>query len=563
MANGRDYVAIAKAYCAKVIRDTKHRTYGLQEFRFCHRFLVDLKRAAGKRPPFIFDEWHANDPCDFIEKLPHVEGSWDSDDIVLHESHVLFIVQLFGFRKHNGTRRFTKALFAVARKNAKSTLAAAIMLYCLACEDEIGGQFLSAATTYSQASIIWKTAKMMATKCSDLCHMFGIELWAKAITRSGIGASFKAIHSKASTQDGLNPSHTAVDEIHAHKDGDLMNVLESAAGGRRNPLWLYTTTEGYINAGPWSELRHYAKQVLAGLFGVESDNFLVMMYCLDDGDKELDESTWRKANPLIEVNPVLLDAIRADAISAKRMPSKMAEFRIKRLNRQASVEKGWVNLGKWMKCADAVDLEKLKNVHCWGGLDLSSTTDLTSFRLVWWFEGVLYTWGRRWVPADAVAARTERGTVPYAAWIAAGHIEQTDGDVVDYAVIEAAIRDANERFNVQGIAYDKWNAQELCNRLTNDNIPMIEFVQGTKSYHPAMQCLEKHYIGGTLRHSGDPVLAWCAANFVARKDVNLNLAPDKRKSPEKIDDMCALLMATGLSIGFAESDTIEQGFVKL
>ncbi|WP_235028930.1 terminase large subunit domain-containing protein, partial [Mycoplasmoides pneumoniae] len=137
-------------------------------------------------------------------------------------------------------RRFTSALFAVARKNAKSTLSSSILLYCECCEPEEGAQVISAATTFPQASIIFNVAKRMVEKTPALREAFGLETWAKAITRFETGATFKPIHAKASTQDGLNPSHVGLDEIHAHKSADLLNVLTSAAGARGNPLWLYT-----------------------------------------------------------------------------------------------------------------------------------------------------------------------------------------------------------------------------------------------------------------------------------------------------------------------------------
>lgn len=557
----KDFVAIADRYAHEAIADKRGRRSGKLLRQAAQRYLADRKRAAGKRPPFVFDPWHANDACDFIEKLPHVEGKWETPDIQLHPSHVFFVVQLFGFRKHDGSRRFTSALFAVARKNAKSTLAAAILLYCLCCEDESGAQIISAATTFPQASIIFNIAKMMAQKCADLRDAFGLALWAKAITRLAIGANFRAIHAKASTQDGLNPSHVSLDEIHAHKTADLVNVLTSAAGARSNPLWLYTTTEGYTNAGPWGELRQFAKQLLQGLFKHDADHFLVVFFAVDDDDKDFDADTWIKANPLADANPHLLAAIRKEAVEAQRMPSKLAEFRIKRLNRPASVAGGWVLLTKWQRCGGAVDLAALRGVPCWGGLDLSSTTDITAFRLVWWVDGKLLTWGIRWVPENAVAQRTERGTVPYAGWVESGLIRQTAGDVVDYDVIERDIREVLKQVNLQQLAFDRWNAQDLCNRLVNDGVPMIEFVQGPKSYHPAMQALERAYLAGDLAHGGDPVLTWCAANLVARQDVNLNMAPDKRRSTEKIDDMCALLMAVGVSKAPAESEAIEQGFV--
>src|SRR5690606_17467441 len=142
----RDYVGIAIAYAKAAVADKKGVHNGRLIRLGAKRFLADLVRAKSKRASFVFDDWHACDPCDFIEKLPHVEGVWDTPNIVLHPSHVFFLVNLFGFRKKDGHRRFTSALFAVARKNAKSTLSAAILLYCECCEDEPGAQVISAAT---------------------------------------------------------------------------------------------------------------------------------------------------------------------------------------------------------------------------------------------------------------------------------------------------------------------------------------------------------------------------------------------------------------------------------
>jgi phage terminase large subunit-like protein len=560
----RDFVSIATDYAKAAIADKRRKRHGRLIREASQRFLSDLKRAKRKDCDFLFDPWHAQDACDFIEKLPHVEGKWDTPNIVMHESHIFFVVQLFGFRKRASVhidgwgdfhpRRFTSALFAVARKNAKSTLSSAILNYCLCCEPEEGAQVISAATTFQQASIIFNVAKRQVEKTPDMREHFGLECWAKSISRFQTGASFKPVHAKASTQDGLNPSHVGLDEIHAHKTADLLNVLTSAAGARGNPLWLYTTTEGYTNPGPWAEIRMFSKRLLSGVFGQTADHFLVVFYAVDEEDKaagikadnEFDESCWIKANPLMSINPHLLTAIRKEAIEAKQMPSKLAEFRIKRLNRPASTADGWIDLNKWQACGGVVDLDWLEQYPCWGGLDLASTTDIAAFRLVWNVDGVLYTYGWRWAPESAVAFRTERGTVPYAAWVEAGLLKQTEGNVTDYAIIESDLMDLRDRFNIQEIAYDKWNASDLVNRLIESEMPMIEFVQGPKSYHPAMQALEHAYIAGKLAHGGDPFLNWCASNVVARRDVNLNMAPDKKRSADKIDDMAALLMAVGI-----------------
>jgi len=544
----RDYVAIAKDYATAASLKKNGKKYGKWIRLAALRFLNDLKRAKGKNTPFIFDEWEAANPCDFIEKLPHVEGRWDTENIVLHPSDVFFIVNLFGFRKHaGGPRRFTTALKAVARKNAKSTVAAGIGLYCETCEGEEGPQVISGATTGSQARIIFNIAKRMVEKTSQLREAFDVEAFANAIACYDNGGTFKPINAKASTQDGLNPSAVLLDEIHAHKTHDLLNVLRSAAGARANPLYLFTTTEGYESPGPWPELRKFAEQVLEGI--VEADHFLALYYTLDDEDEDFDEDAWIKANPLIEVNPVLLAELKKEAIEAKAMPGKLAEFRIKRLNRQSATAKGWIVYPKWKACGGEVDLEFLKPYPCWGGLDLASTTDLCSFRLVWLVEGVWYTWGRRWVPSEAVASRTERGTVPYASWIESGLLEMIPGPRIDQTVIVKAIIEANEQYNLQMLGYDQWNAAQVISDLTEAEVPTQIFIQGPKSYHPAMKAFEGAYLSGNLRHGNDPVLTWCASNLVVRYDVNLNMAPDKKRSADKIDDLVALFMAMGIAIG--------------
>lgn len=574
----KDYVQIAIDYAIEAIKDKKGKKHGLLMRQAGQRFIDDLNRAKQKDCLFFFDEWHANDPCDFIEKLPHVEGKWDTPTIVLHPSHIFFIVQLFGFRKKESSfingygefhpRRFTSSLFAVARKNAKSLLASSILNYCLCCEPEPGAQVISAATTFGQASIIFNAAKRQVEMTPDLKEAFGLDCWAKAITRFETGSNFRPVHAKASTQDGLNPSHVGLDEIHAHKTPDLLNVLTSAAGARGNPLWLYTTTEGYINPGPWGEIRMFAKRLLSGVFKNTADHFLVCFFAVDEenktlgikADDEFDEKCWIKANPLMDVNPHLLSSIRKEAVEARQMPSKLAEFRIKRLNRQAATADGWVDLTRWNSCAGSIDIEKLKDIECYGGLDLASTSDLAVFRLVWRTDGKIITKGWRWVPDAAVRYRTERATVPYDGWCESGLIKRTPGNVIDYEIIFDDIMHITEQFRIKQIAYDRWNATDLVNRLVGEDLPLIEFIQGPKSYHPAMQELERCYMAGNLVHGGDPVLAWCASNIVARRDANLNMAPDKKNSADKIDDISALLMAVGISVQPQEEEKKYQLF---
>jgi phage terminase large subunit-like protein len=520
----------------------------------CRRFLKDLNRSLTKRPPFLFSAQRANAHCRFIEALPHVEGTWDTENIVLQPAQIWFVVALFGFRKLDGTRRFTEAIYATARKNAKTTLAAGVLLSCLCLEKENGAQLISAATTGSQARIVWTIAKRMMERRPSMRAAFDLEGFANVITRYDTGATFKPINSRASTQDGLNPSHTNLDEVHAHKTSDLLNVLRSAAGARSNPLWLYTTTEGYESPGPWPELREFAKRVLEGV--VVADHFLCALWMLDDDDDELDESAWPKANPLIYVNPLILAEMRKQAVNAANMPSARAEFRIKRCNLPAASARAWVNLRKWNRCAGPVDLDALVGVPCWGAIDLASTTDMNAWRLLWLLDGRWYTWGRYWVPSEQVKQRTESNRVPYAGWVAEGFIAQMEGDVTDYDRIGADILADCAKFSPRKIGYDPWNAGSLVNKLTEEGVAMELFVQGYKSYNPAMKATEVAYLSGNLSHAGNPVLRWNVSNVVPAYDTNMSVKPDRKRSADKIDGACCLFMAFGLAI--AEQDEGDQ-----
>lgn len=511
------------------------------------RFINDLKRSQRRRPPFYFSARHADRHCQFIEALPHVEGRWADPTIRLEPWQVFFLVQLFGFRDLEGGRRFTEALLTVARKNAKSTLAAAIELSCLCLEPEVSPQVIAAATTGSQARIVWNIAKRMVEESPDLRDCFDVEAFANAIVRSETAGVFKPINAKASTQDGLNPSHVCLDEIHAHKTHDLMNVLRSAAGARRNPLWLYTTTEGYESPGPWPELRTFARRILEG--SETAEHFLALIFELDKNDDDFDEGAWVKANPLMDANPMIAAEMRKLSVNARAMPGTLAEFRIKRLNRPAAAADSWINLTRWKKCGEPVDPDALEGVKCWAAFDLASTTDMNAWRLLWLLEdGRWATWGRYWVPEGATAQRTERRSANYAGWVAGGFVTQTSGDVADYSQIEAEIRADIERFAPVGVAYDPWNAQQLANSLYESGYPMHKFTQGPFTFNPAMKALEREYSAGRLAHGNNPVLNWNAANLVIRYDANMNLAPDRRRSADKIDGMVALAMAFGLAV---------------
>lgn len=540
---GRDFVAIANCYARDV---AKGKIVAGKLLRAaCRRHLDDLKRWSGPRSPYYFDSWHVVDVCGFVELLPHVEGQWESPTIVLEPAQVWVLACVFGWRRReDGGRRFTDVYWEVARKNAKSTLSSALALYCLTCEGEQGPQIKCAATTGGQARIVFDVARKMVDRTPDLREAFGVESFANAIVSESVMGSIQPINAKASTQDGLNPHLAILDELHAHKTRDLYDVLKSARGARKNPLTWVITTAGYNLEGVCYEQRTLAVKVLEGV--IEADHLFAAIYTIDEDDDPLDEACWPKANPLWRV--MNQAEMRRYAQDARHSADQLQEFMTKRLNVWSGSKAAWLNLDKWKRCAGVVDVAELEGEPCWGGLDLAATTDIAAFVLAFPRpDGQVKVVARMYLPEATVAPRTERGNVPYQRWARDGWLTVTPGDVIDYDYIERDIREAMERFDVRGIAYDPWNAYQLTNHLMEDGAPLVEFRQGPKSYAPAMRTFERAVYSGRLEHGDNPVLTWMASNLVVRRDANDNLAPDKRNSAEKIDGIVALIMALGVA----------------
>jgi len=548
-----DWIGIATGYAQKVLAD-KNGVFTCKWTRLaCQRYLDDLKRFAKKGAPYYLCPQEAARACGFFSLLPHVEGNWDTKTITLQPWQVFIVVNVFGWRRSaDGRRRFTDVYIEVARKNGKSVFASGFALYALCCEGELGPQVKCAATTGDQARIVFDVAKKMVDATPSMRKAFRLEPFKDVIACYTTGGNMKPINSKASTQDGLNPHCSILDELHAHRTRDLFDVLKSARGARKNPLSVYITTAGYNTMGVCYEQHLYVQKILQNVH--PADHYFGIIYTLEADDDPLEEKNWIKANPNIEF--INLIELRGYAADARLSPETMAEFKTKRCNVWTTAKNGYINTVIWQKCIGNVDLQELEGVPCWAGLDLGSVSDLCSFRLVWKVGDKLKTWGRRYLPEAAVDPRTEKHGIPYRTWVSMGLIEQTPGNVTDYEYIERDIRACLSRFKIKAIGYDKWNSSDLVNRLMADGAPLIEYRQGPQSFNTPMREIERLYLSENLEHGGDPVLTWNASNVVCRTDVNQNRAPDKKHSFEKIDDFVTLAMATGLMMG-NEGDMVE------
>jgi len=543
----RDYLEVATRYRASV-------TAGLIPACKWVKLAVDRQRRDLSRSatdptwPYVWLEYEAAAVCAFVEQLPHVEGRWATPTIRLEPAQVFLLTTLFGWRHRADPRRrrFRTLYWELGRKGAKSTLMAAIALYHLACEDEPGPSVVCGATTGSQARIVFKLAARMARGSALLFHL-GIRPAANAIylKPDGLNTSgeMKPINAKASTQDGLNPSCIVLDESHA-QTFELHDVLKSAQGARANPLLLCPTTAGYNQLSIGYALRSTLCKVLEG--ALEAEHFFGLIYTLDDGDDWRDEANWIKANPMLGVTP-LLGQMREYCLDAQQTPGLEAEFRVKCCSQWANAASAWLSLQHWDACADpTIRLEDFRGEPCWIGGDLASHDDLAAVAYLFARADVLYAFVQCYLPADVVQERA-RAVPAYRDWAARGELVLTDGTMIDYARIEADIRDACTRFAVKDICFDKYQSSNLVGNLFNAGIPARTEHKSAATVTPAARELEARVKHGRFRHDGNTCLRWQAGNVVVSRRIDDSILPKKEtaESPHKIDAIDALLQAIG------------------
>lgn len=542
----------------------------------CGRHLKDLARSKKDKDwGFYYDRWHGDDVCDFIEKLPHVEGRWGTPTIWLEPPQIFILATVFGWRnRDDGKRRFTYAYVEMARKGAKSTLTAGVGLYCLTCEDEVGPQIIVGATTGEQAGKVFKPMQMMARRSPDLCEAFGVRVWSRSITASVNDGYAQTINAKGSTQDGHNPHVGILDELHAHKHRGLFDVIKSAFGARSNPLMWIITTAGFDTNGVCYEQRTYLTKVLERIF--EADHFFGIIFTLDDeevdqdgrvirpADDPFDEKVWPKANPMLGITPSL-KKMRGDAKDAQASPASEGNFKTKNLNIWLNASARWLNMAQWLKCADPkLTWDDFKGLDCWIGGDLADKDDITALVLAAFDtnDRLLFK-PMFWLPDDVLKDPKHaegKGPAPYRTWFNQGHLHLTQGDWVDHNVVEAKVVEWITNFGVRKVTFDQFAAaQAMASRLNENHgdgsLAGILHKSAKNVTDPARE-LEARVKSGParLRHDGNPVMNWMASNVVVsrRRDNTILPIKESEMSPNKIDGIDAVVNAIQPAISKAQ-----------
>jgi phage terminase large subunit-like protein len=502
---------------------------------------------------YWFDEAAANRACQFFERcLTHTKGELAGTPLILDEWERDRVVRpLFGWKRHDGataeqcTRRYRKLFAFLPRKNGKSTLSAGIALYLLHADREPGAEVYSAAADREQAAIVFDVARQMVAQSPQL--LARTEVFRRSMVHLESASSYKVLSADAFTKHGLNAHGVVVDEVHTQRNRELIDVLTTSVGARRQPVEIYITTAGFDRHSICWELYDYAQRVARGI--IHDDAFLPVLFQANAEDDWTDERVWAKANPGLG-HSVKLDYLRAECKKAQEIAAYENTFKRLHLNIWTSQENRWLRVETvWDPCATAVPpLELLKGRKAWLGVDLSTTTDISA--VVALVEdpddpGEYDIVPLFFVPGERILLRARRDRVPYDLWRDQGHLVATEGDVVDYDVVRARIRELGELLDIQEIAIDRWNSTSLQTQLQGDGFTVVQFGQGFASMTAPTKELERMLMLKTLRHGGHPVLRWMADNVAVSQDAAGNIKPDKAKSTERIDGIVALVMAIG------------------
>lgn len=494
-------------------------------------------------PTSHYDKAKADRAVTFINNLSHTKGKWAGKRFDLLPWQEQIVRDLFGIVKEDGNRQFLTAYIEIPKKNGKSELAAAIALYLLYADNEASAEVYGAACDRNQASIVFDVAKQMVQMSRPLEKRSKIMGATKRIVNYSNAGFYQVLSAETGTKHGLNVSGLVFDEIHAQPNRHLYDVLTKGSGdAREQPLFFIITTAGTDRNSICYELHTKALDILNGR--KKDTSFYPVVYGLSDEDDWNDEANWLKANPSLG-HTIGIDRVREAYQQALDNPAEENVFKQLRLNMWTSSSVAWIPEHVYAKGNDPIQYDSLRGRSCYAGLDLSSTSDITAFVLVFppRFEEENYiVLPFFWLPEDTLELRCRRDHVLYDVWERQGYIKTTEGNVVHYGFIEKFIEDLSEIYHIKEIAYDRWNATQMVQNLDGMGLTMVPFGQGYKDMSPPSKELYKLMMEGKIQHGGHPVLKWMGQNVVMRQDPAGNIKPDKEKSVEKIDGIVALIM---------------------
>lgn len=491
---------------------------------------------------FIFDEKRGNLPIEFIERFcKHSKGKWAGQNIELELFQKAFIQALFGFiDKDTGIRKYKKGALFIGRKNGKSTMDSGLANYMLTKDGEGGAEVYSVATKKDQAKVVWDEAKRMIKKSPALNKR--IRCLVGGMYYDATESFFKALASDSNSLDGLNAHFVIADEVHAWKDKNLLDVMYDSMSAREQPMLLETSTMGTVRESVFDNEYEYFSQIIDGT--IEDETVLPVIYELDNPNEWQDERKWYKANPGLGTIKNVKD-LRDKVNRAKNNPSELVNLLCKDFNIRQNEQDKWITFDI-ANNEETYNIEDLFDNYAVGGVDLSSTTDLTCATLLIVKGGKKYVIQQYFIASDRLEFKIKDDKIPYDKWEQRGLVTVCEGAKVDYSKVTEWFLKMKEEYEIVPIlvGYDPWNSNYWVDEMITNKFKMLEVRQGAKTMSNPMKQLEADLIEKNVNYNNNPILKWCLCNTAVKRDENENIRPVKgQKQRARIDGTVSLIIA--------------------
>lgn len=497
----------------------------------CRRYLDFLSR-----DDLFFDAAAADKVVDFIEHLRHYQDKFAGKPFKLEPWQKWVLYAIFGIKRKDGRRLTKKVYITIARKNGKSFFSSAIALYILCTE--AGAEVEFAATNAKQANICLTMAKTMAESL-DPKHKY-LKPYRDKINLKKTNSFMQIISSDSTKNDGWNSLLAIIDELAAHPDSKVYDILASSQAARSEPLILTISTRGYDLYSFAKELEDGYIEILRGI--KNDDSVFAAIYSLDEDDEYDNHDVWIKANPNLGVT-VSEEFIAERVLTAKNIPSEEVDVRIKTLNQWVNSSSVWISEKYISEATEVIDLDewKDKGISMYIALDLASVCDLTAFTCLWEYDGYKYYKTFYYLPSETIA----NGAENYKKWKRQKYLKSTAGNVTDYNVIKDDILRLSQEFSIGAVFYDKWNSTQLIIDLTEAGFYCVPYAQNIGNLSMPTKELARLIYSGQVKIDDNPITRWCFSNVTIYEDSNGNQRPVKEQNAKKIDGVLSMIIALG------------------
>lgn len=528
----------------------------------CERHLNDLERAKTDEFPYYFDLEKMDRIIEFAEMLKFGDSEQYGQPVILAPFQKFILGSIFGWiHKHTGYRRFSKSYATLSRKNGKSILNAVISIYMTAFDNYPFAQTYFTATKKQQARILYKEVVKFLKADKKLGKFFKIKDYQSEVLCKHNDGTMIALSKDTDSIDGFNPHCGVVDEYHAHKDNQMLKLIEDGSIMQKQALISIITTAGLDpENSPCKKEEEYCMGVLDGVY--ENENYFIFICKMDKEDDIWNPDNWAKCSPLVTTSPEALEKLKVAATQAKEMGGEeLDNFMIKSLNiwLDSRDEDSYMSLDKWKACG--VKTEELPDLYgkdVYISLDLATKDDLTSCSFIIPTGNEEFTiLSHSFMPEDNLRDRIVKHKISYDVYLrekdtyqaSMGCLSKTSGDMTDYNFVKKYIKDMVEKYQwkVKFLLYDDWNASQLAIDLAAEGYPTVKVVQGMKTMAPSASEFKELVYRGKIIHDNNPLLRMAVNNAVCKMDENERYMVSKKRSRNKVDPIVSVL------IGFTEA----------